>query len=87
MASEYHISSLVVQCHPSAESAVVTAISRLEGAEVHAQTPEHKLVVTLEGEDAPGIHARVDAIRAIRGVMSTMLVYQQVEPIAEEEWL
>lgn len=87
MASEYHISSLVVQCQPSAEPAVFKAIAALDGAEVHAQTPEHKLVVTLESRDGQMIQSLVDAIRALNGVLSTMLVYQQVEPIAEEEWL
>ncbi|MBY6187419.1 chaperone NapD [Marinobacter hydrocarbonoclasticus] len=87
MASEYHISSLVVQVLPQAQPTVRTALSTLDGVEVHADTPVHKLVVTLECRDRQTTQARVDAIRAIQGVVSTVLVYQQVEPLTEEEWI
>ncbi len=47
---EYHVTSLVVHAAPGTLEAVTTAIQALEGAEVHASSPEGKLVVTLEGE-------------------------------------
>ncbi|MBY6019623.1 chaperone NapD [Halomonas denitrificans] len=87
MASQYHISSLVVQYRPETQQSVLAALSAIEGAEVHAQTPLHKLVVTLESTNGPAIQAKVDDIRGIPGVLSTVLVYQQVEPLTEEEWI
>ncbi|GAA5186871.1 chaperone NapD [Ferrimonas gelatinilytica] len=84
MASQYHISSLVVQVHPSGQALARAGISAIEGAEIHAHTAEHKLVVTLESADSRTAEDKVAAIGALDGVLSTVLVYQQVAHLSED---
>ncbi|RMF13419.1 MAG: hypothetical protein D6758_13225 [Gammaproteobacteria bacterium] len=70
-----NILGLVVRCVPDQIGPVRQSICALRGAEIHAEDPAGKLVVTLEqlpGE--PPIKA-IDQIERISGVVSTSLVY------------
>ena len=70
---------------PSA--AIAGAVEEIPGADVHAATPEGKMVITLETDGDQAILAHIDTINRISGVISTALVYHQVdedpEPTAE----
>ncbi|WP_372871615.1 chaperone NapD [Shewanella sp.] len=79
MTKEYHVTSLVVHAAPSMANAIHDAIAALPGAEVHATSPEGKLVVTLEGSTQRAILDNVETINALNGVLSSSLIYHQSE--------
>ncbi|ABM23647.1 MULTISPECIES: chaperone NapD [Shewanella] len=83
MSQEYHITSLVVHAAPNALQQVEADISALLGCDIHAITPEGKLVVTLEGSSQKAILDNVEAINALSGVLSASLIYHQVEPLEQ----
>ncbi len=83
MSQEYHVTSLVVHASPNLVSQVRNDISALEGADIHAETDEGKLVITLEGATQGSILNNVETINALNGVLSSNLVYHQVESIEE----
>ena len=64
--AELHICSLVVHAVPSKAQAVHEAIGDLDGTEIHAVTAAGRMVVTLE---------------QLHGVISTALVFHQVETV------
>ena len=64
--AELHICSLVVHVLPSKVEAVHEAIGDLDGTEIHAVTADGRMVVTLE---------------QLHGVISTALVFHQVETV------
>jgi periplasmic nitrate reductase NapD len=74
-----HISSLVVRAHPDRLAAVVRRIAALSVAEVALSDPSGKIVVTLETLNEDEIVAAMNAMQAMRGVVSVALVYHQSE--------
>ncbi|MGL4447505.1 MAG: chaperone NapD [Shewanella sp.] len=84
MSQEYHVTSLVVHAAPNALAQVNASISALAGCDIHAITPEGKLVVTLEGGSQKAILDNVEAINALAGVLSASLIYHQVEPLEQQ---
>ena len=79
---ELHIASLVVHSTPRRVERVGGAIAALAGAEVHAASPEGKLVVTLEAAGADDLAGQVAAIQRMDGVLSAALVYQCADSLA-----
>jgi len=84
MSQEYHVTSLVVHAAPKVLQQVEASIRSLMGADIHAVTPEGKLVVTLEGSSQRAILDNVEAINALSGVLSASLIYHQVAPLEQE---
>ncbi|ABS06979.1 MULTISPECIES: chaperone NapD [Shewanella] len=84
MSQEYHVTSLVVHAAPKTLQQVEANICALMGADIHAVTPEGKLVVTLEGSSQRAILDNVEAINALSGVLSASLIYHQVAPLEQE---
>lgn len=84
MSQEYHVTSLVVHAAPNTLQQVEANIHALVGCDIHAVTPEGKLVVTLEGDSQKAILDNVEAINALSGVLSASLIYHQVEPLEQE---
>jgi nitrate reductase NapD len=72
---ELHIAGLVVYTTPRRVARVSAAVG-LTAAQVHAQSPDGKIVVTLEAASAGAMSAAIGAIQRIDGVLSTALVYQ-----------
>lgn len=83
MPEEIHISSLVVHARRANIRTVCDAIGRLPGAEIHAVTEEGRMVVTLETAGEPDFVARMAEIGRLTGVVSTALVFHQVEMSSE----
>ena len=79
---EVHVAGLVVHATPQALERVAQAIGQRDGARVHAQSPDGKLVVTLEAAASEAIAATVDDIQRIEGVLAASLVYQHSESAA-----
>jgi periplasmic nitrate reductase NapD len=78
MDHELHISSLVVQALPSKLDTVQEAICRV-GAEIHVVTEEGRIIVTLETRSEADFMLGFAEIDRLPGVVSTMLVFHQVE--------
>jgi len=80
-----NISSVVVYADPSQLHAVTALMATLAGVQVHAQTPDGKLVVTIEAEDAATAANIYEVIERAEGVLSVALVFQQTESNPEQE--
>ena len=74
-----NISSAIIHARPGAVSIVETGLATLEGVEVHAVSPEGKLIVTIETEDEGSNAATYQSIGQLDGVMSAAMVYHQSE--------
>ena len=81
MNDEFHISSLVVQALPSDAQRVRDAIALLKGAEISAATIGGRIIVTLETDSEAEFLIRFGEIDRLPGVVSTMLVFHQVETV------
>jgi len=79
LTQEYHITSLVIHADPGHIGQVSADISRLSGTEIHASTQEGKLVVTIEADNQQAVLEQVETINRLPGVLSSSLVYHQVE--------
>ena len=78
---ESHIAGIVVHASQSNLEKIKQAISLLPGSEIHAVSPEGKMVVTLEASRSTVIADQLNAIHALPGVYSASLVYQHHEDI------
>lgn len=83
--AEVHIAGIIAYCDPQRMQEVQTRLSLLPEAECHAQSPEGKLVITLETGNMRRTVDCMDAIRALPGVFDVSLVYQHAEPAAAME--
>ncbi len=77
--NEVHISSLVVHVAPEHLDAIKTQIIQYENAEIYGDSPEGKIVVVLETQNQGFITETIDAINNLPNVLSTVLVYHQIE--------
>jgi len=82
MSPELHIAGIVVHAYPESVKQVAAAIAGRPGAEVHAASPDGRLVVTLEASGAREIAAHIDHIQQLEGVLTASLVYQHNESLA-----
>jgi len=78
--SEIHISSMVVHAMPDYLADVKISIEKLPGAEIHAESPNGKLVVVVESQTQTYITDVIEKIACLDHVLSTALVYHQIEP-------
>ncbi len=80
-----NISSAIVHALPGDIAVVQAAIAALSGVEVHAVSPEGKMIVTIETEDDASNVARFEEIGRLQGVLSTAMVFHQTESEPEVE--
>lgn len=80
-----NISSAIIHARPGAVSIVQAGLATLEGVEVHAVSPEGKLIVTIETEDDGSNAATYQLIGQLDGVMSAAMVYHQTESEPDKE--
>lgn len=76
---EVHVAGVVVHTRPDAVARVERAVRAVVGAEVHAASPDGKLVVTLEAGDASAVADALVHIQRLEGVLGAALVYQHSE--------
>ena len=74
-----NISSAIVHACPGHVAVVQDGLAKLAGVEVHAISPEGKLIITIETEDDGSNAATYQLIGALDGVMSAAMVYHQTE--------
>ncbi|KJY83919.1 nitrate reductase [Vibrio galatheae] len=82
--NEVHISSLVVHCTPHHLDEVKTQIEQFDNAEIYGESPEGKIVVVLETENQGFITDTIETINNLPNVLSTALVYHQIETGLDE---
>ena len=85
MNAEIHISSLVVQARPVHMAAIGAAIEELDGAEIHGDGEQGKLVVTLETLNEGEMLTHIEAINRLDGVLSVALIFHHVEDSTDPE--
>jgi len=81
-----NISSAIVYVIPDRLDEACSALVKLPGIEIHARSPEGKVVVTIEDSDTSLASATYIALHDVPGVMSVAMVYQYSddESVTEE---
>lgn len=74
-----NISSVIVIPHPDRVESVRRLLHEIDGVEVHAVSPEGKIVVTLETEDDRGTSHIFNFVSHLDGVLSAAMVFHQNE--------
>lgn len=77
-ASEVHISSFVVYCAPEAMETVRSKVNSFSATEIFAED-SGKFVVVMETQNEGYITTTIDEINDLPEVISTALVYHQIE--------
>ena len=75
--SEYHVASFVAHAMPQAIERIKTIIAKHQGTEVHADSPEGKIVFTVEATHQRDIAKIIDQIRIHDELYSLSPVYHQ----------
>jgi nitrate reductase NapD len=76
--SDYNVCGVLVMARPDSALQVQAVLSAMQGVEVHANN-NGKLVVTVEGPNNRDFANRIQGFSDIRGVLSTSLVYHEIE--------
>jgi len=84
VSKEVHISSVVVHTSPDSLQAVKSSIDQLPGAEIYGESECGKLVVVLESDTQTYITDVIEKINNLNLVISTALVYHQIEYLDSE---
>jgi nitrate reductase NapD len=71
-----HIAGVVVRTRPVNIDAVQQRIGLLVGAEVHAVSPDGRLVVTVEGSDRGKVADIIYQLDRLEGVLSASMAYE-----------
>jgi nitrate reductase NapD len=82
---EVNISGIVVHAHPDHLPVVQTGLDNMGGVEIHAISPDHKMVVTIEASDDRATTECFEQIRQLPGVLSASMVYHHFEEDAALE--
>ncbi len=80
-----NVSSLIVHARDGHSVAVQGRLSGMPGIEVHAASPEGKLIVTIETESDRETVAAYERISRTDGVLSAAMVYHQIESEPDQE--
>lgn len=83
--SEVHIASVIVHAKAGQSEALFDYLERSPQLDVHADTPEGKQVLTMEGSHYQDLLAHIDAIESLPGVLSCTLVYHEVMSTREAD--
>jgi nitrate reductase NapD len=78
-ANEVHIASFVVQHRGEAAAALATWIAASDDMEL-ARSEGTRSIVLCECADQYGLLDRIEALRAVPGVLNVLLVYHHAEP-------
>ena len=80
-----NISSAIIHALPGHAAVVQAGLATLAGVEVHAISPEGKLIITIETDDDGSNVATYERIGQLDGVMSAAMVYHQTESEPDKE--
>ena len=74
--SDYNICGVMLHAVAVKRQQVEQALVQLAGVEVHANSAEGKLVVTVESDDRYYVADTISAFKDIDGVLSASMIYQ-----------
>jgi nitrate reductase NapD len=77
--NQMNISSVIVIPHPDRVDAVRQQLLALEDVEIHAVSPEGKMIVTIETEGDRETTRTFETLSLLDGVMSASMVFHQNE--------
>lgn len=80
-----NFSSVIVIPHPEQVEAVRQRVQEVPGVELHAVSPEGKMIVTLEADDDRETVHTYELISQLDGVLSASMVFHQQETEPEIE--
>ena len=80
-----NISSAIVHIVPARLDEACAALAGLPGVEIHARSPEGKVVVVLEDDDTESAANSYVALHGIPGVASVAMVYQYSDDKSDTE--
>lgn len=80
-----NVSSLIVNARDGHATAVQTLLAQQPGVEIHAASPEGKLIVTIETESDRETVDAFERIAKTEGVLSAAMVYHQIESEPDQE--
>ena len=80
-----NVSSLVVNARNGQALSVQALLTQQAGVEIHAASPEGKLIVTIETESDRETIAAYERIAQTDGVLSAAMVYHQIESEPDQE--
>lgn len=87
--SEYNICSALVHAKQDQIETVRKELEQQSGVEVHAQTDDGRLIVTIEDELRREVGDRIMGFYSIDGVLSASMIYQysdnDLDIMSEEE--
>ena len=82
-----HIAGVLVQTHPKHIPQIKTRLGAVAGLEVHAVSPDGRIVVTVEGDGRKSVADTLFSLNAMEDVLSACLVYEHSETESTNEAL
>ena len=76
--NDFNVCGVLVMVDPPSGPSVEATLNNMDGVEVHANE-KGKLVVTVEGPNDRDFANRISDFSNIKGVLSTSLVYHEIE--------
>ncbi len=83
MTEQCHIASLLVHVRPDASQPLLDYLATHRDIEVHASSPEGKLVLVVERPDAGGITGALEQVAGQPGVLNCALIYHETMTVSE----
>ena len=80
-----NISGVLVHARPEGVEAVKAQLLKIPGVEVHAVTPEGRLVLSIEAEHAGQMADTMVACQNVANVLSAAMIYHHDEDLDEDE--
>jgi nitrate reductase NapD len=80
-----NVSSVIVHARDGQSAAVQALLRQQAGVEIHAASPEGKLIVTIETESDRETIAAYERLGQTNGVLSAAMVYHQFESEPDQE--
>ena len=78
-----NISSAILHVVPGRLAETRAALLAMNGVEIHAESPEGKLIVVLEDDDLEAAANKYVALHSVAGVASVAMVYQYSDDESE----
>ncbi|VAX09122.1 hypothetical protein MNBD_GAMMA25-147 [hydrothermal vent metagenome] len=80
-----NISGVLVHARPERAAGIEQKLVNIPGVEVHAISPEGRMVLTIEAEHAGHMADTLVACQNIAGVLSAAMIYHHDEELDEDE--
>lgn len=85
MSEELVICGVLIHAVPGTAPDLVTELGQIPGTEVHHQTEDGRLIVTVESDDRKRAGDVLIQIQSLSGVAAASLVYNHFEEIDKDE--